>query len=197
MSFIAKTAFSPRKWNNRNNDLQNITGLFGTVSDSTFTAADCSAGLACVKGAGITAGGYQMTAAANGKVDKIYFCNPTDVQRGKFGSNTWALGVETLGLGIPEGTKDTFTEGVVGETYAFGPGNFSTLPDMTTNKYVTISNGMLVGGANAPAAGDGYYFEFDSELGIDEFTESNYNAFKRYNLVLRKASEYVAPSPSV
>lgn len=138
-----------------------------------------------------------MFQASDGKADEIYFCNPTDVQRGKFGSNTWALGVETLGLGAPAGTKECYSKGVVGETYAFGPGNFATLVDATTNKYATISNGKLVGTSSAPAAGSGYYFELDTELGIDTFVEANYNPYSRYNLILRKATEYVAPTPPV
>lgn len=184
MAFIANTAFQPRRWNNRYDDLQTVTGLFGSFSGSDFTAADCSAGFLCNKGAGIPEGGFYMTTAADGKGGALYACNTTDVQRLSNGENTWAVGVDTLGLGIPAGEKNAYPELKVGETYAFGPGNFSTLVT-TTNKYATVANGLLVGTSTAPTAGDGYYFELDTELGIDNFVQGHWNEFARYNLVLR------------
>jgi hypothetical protein len=183
MAFIANTAFQIRRSNDRYEDLQHRTGLYGSFSDGTFTAADASAGLLCNIGDGIPAGGNYMTLAADGS-DKLYAANPTDVQRLTNGDNTYAVGVKTLGLGIPAGTKDAFLELREGESYAFGPGNFSTLVT-TTNKYATVSNGLLVGTSTAPSAGDGWYFELDAEMGIDTFTEANYNAFARYNLVCK------------
>lgn len=180
---ISNYAFQPRRWNNRFDDLQTVTGLFGSFSGDTFTPAACNAGFLCNKGDGIPAGGAYMVAAADGS-EKLYACNPTDVNRLSDGSNTWAVGVETLGLGAREGVKAPFTEIKEGETYAFGPDNFSTLVD-TTNKYATVVNGLLVGASTAPSAGDGWYFELDAELGIDFFVEGNYNAFARYNLVAK------------
>lgn len=184
MSFTANTAFLPRMWNNRNDDLQNIPGQFGAMSDSTWVPADCSAGWLCNKGAHMSGGGYQMTVAADGK-SPIYICNPGDVQRGMIGGNMWAEGAETLGLGIPAGVIDTFSEAKAGETYAFGPGNFSTLVT-TTNIYATISNGQLVGSSTAPSAGSGVYFVLDQGLGIDVFTEGNMVGMSRYNLLCQK-----------
>ena len=61
MAFTASTAFLPRMWNNRNDDLQNIPGLYGSVSGASFITADADAGLACFKGAHMATGGYQMT----------------------------------------------------------------------------------------------------------------------------------------
>lgn len=184
MAFIKDTAFQFRRSNDRNEDLQTVTGLYGSFSGDEFTAEDCSAGFLCNKGKGIPEGGSYMTAAADGS-KKLYACNTTDVQRLANGANKWAVGVNTLGLGIPAGVKGAYTELVEDETYAFGPGDFSTLVDDTTNTFATVANGMLVGAAAAPASG--YYFELDTELGIDWFTEGNGNAFKRYNLVLKKA----------
>lgn len=183
MAFIAETAFQIRRSNDRYDDLQHRTGLYGSFSGSTFTPADASAGLLCNIGDGIPAGGNYMTLAADGAA-KLYAANTTDVQRLTNGDHTWAVGVETLGLGIPAGEKNDFTELKVGETYAFGPGNFSTLVT-TTDKYARVSDGLLVGTDSAPASG--YYFELDTEMGIDAFVEANYNAFSRYNLVLREA----------
>lgn len=183
MAFISNTAFQIRRSNDRYEDLQHRTGLYGSFSGSTFTPADCSAGFLCNIGDGIPAGGNYMTVAADG-TNKLYACNTTDVQRLSNGVNTWAVGVETLGLGIPAGEKNAFTEIREGETYAFGPGNFSTLVT-TTDKYATVVNGLLVGSSTAPSAGDGWYFELDTEMGIDVFVEGKYNAFARYNLVAK------------
>lgn len=184
MSFIADTAFLPRMWNNRNNDLQNVAGQFGAMVSTTWTPADCSAGFLCNKGEHMAAGSYRMTKAANGK-GGIYACNPGDVQRGAIGNGIYAEGVETLGLGIPAGRLDTYSELIPGETYAFGPGNFSTLVDAATNKYATITNGLLVGTNAVPEAGSGIYFQLDEGLGIDVFTEGNTVGMNRYNLLCK------------
>lgn len=181
MAFIENTAFQPRMWNNRNNDLQNIGGFY-QVSGAD---ADCSAGFACNKGEHLVGGGYVMTQAADGTGD-VYFCNPGDVQRGYIGNGLYAEGVETLGLGAPAGVMATYSKAIPGETYAFGPGNFSTLVT-TTSKYATIVNGLLVGSETAPIAGSGIYFELDAALGIDVFTEGNGVAFDRYNMLCCKA----------
>lgn len=186
MSFIAQTAFLPRMWNNRNNDLQNVAGLYGAVSDGEFVPADCSAGFACTKGAHIPGGGYQMTTAADGTGD-VYFCNNGDVQRVPFGTdNLFAVGVETLGLGAPAGELATYSKAIPGETYAFGPGNFSTLVDAETNKFATVVNGLLVGAAAAPETAGTIYFELDEGLGIDTWTEGNIAAFSRYNMLCKR-----------
>jgi hypothetical protein len=185
MAFTASTAFLPRMWNNRNDDLQNIPGLYGSVSGTSFITADTDAGLCCFKGDHMVGGGYQMTIATNGAKD-IYFCNQGDVQRVPFGvDKLFAVGVETLGLGAPAGDLCTYTKAIPGETYAFGPGNFSTIVT-TTNKYATVSNGYLVGSSSAPSVAGTIYFELDAALGIDVFTEANYGAFSRYNLLCRK-----------
>ena len=184
MAFTANTAFQIRRSNDRYDDLQHRTGLYGSFSGSDFTAADADAGLLCNIGDGIPAGGNYMTLAADGTLP-LYAANTTDVQRIAAGDNKWAVGNKTLGLGIPAGVKDDFTELKVGETYAFGPGNFSTLVT-TTNKYATVANGKLSGTSVKPSAADGYFFELDTEMGIDFFTEANYNAFSRYNLKVCK-----------
>lgn len=194
MSFIDKTAFQFRLTNNRYEDLQSITGQFGSVISETWTPADCSAGFACVKGDGIPEGGYKMLVASDGSADAIYFCNPTDVPRiAGHGGNLYAVGDELLGVGAPAGVKETYTKAIVDEVYAFGPGNFSTLVT-TTNKYATISNGLLVGSSSEPDSG--WYLELDSLLGIDVFTEANYAAFARYNMRVKYKAP-VAPAPEV
>lgn len=186
MSFLTNSAFQIRRSNDRYNDLQTVTGLFGSFSGSDFTADDCSAGFLCNKGDGIPSGGAYMTAAANGTA-KLYACNTTDVQRlGAPNGNRYAVGVNTLGLGVPSGNKGAYTELLPGESYAFGPGNFSTLVT-TANKYATVANGLLSGTSVEPSAADGYYFELDAEMGIDWFVEGNGNAYSRYNLIAKHA----------
>lgn len=182
MAYIEKTAFQPRIWNNRNNDLQNLPAVFETSG----AADDCAAGFLCViDDTKLVDGHLVMKANTDGTV-KIYACNPGDVQRGYIGNGLYAEGAETLGLGLPKGRLGTFTEVIPGETYAFGPGNFTGAFDGETNKFATVANGKLVPAASAPAADSGIYFELNRQLGIDEFTEGNGNAFKRYNMVCRK-----------
>lgn len=183
MAFTANTAFQIRRSNDRYEDLQHRTGLYGSFSGSSFITADADAGLLCNIGDGIPEGGNYMTIAADGS-KKLYAVAPTDVQRLTNGENTWAVGVNTLGLGIPADVKDAFLELREGESYAFGPGNFSTLVT-AENKYATVSGGYLVGASSIASNFSGYYFELDTEMGIDAFVEANYNAFSRYNLVLR------------
>lgn len=183
---MSKTAFQIRISNDRYEDLQFFPGLFGAEDDGEFVPADCAAGFLCTKGDHMPAGGYKMATAADG-ADELYACDPSDVQRiGDGNGNLYAVGVRTLGLGIPAGKLDSFCHLVKGETYAFGPDNFSTLVT-ATNKYATVVNGKLVGSSSKPADGSGYYFELDAGLGIDFFVEGNGNAFERYNMILRKA----------
>lgn len=180
---ISTYAFQNRRWNNRHDDLQTLTGLYGSFSGSEFIPAACEAGFLCNKGDGIPAGGFYFGTASDGSA-KLYACDPTDVERLSDASNTWAVGCETLGLGLPSNRKGPFTEIKIGETYAFGPSNFATLVT-ASDKYATVSDGLLVGTSDAPSAGDGWYFELDTEMGIDFFVEGNYNAFSRYNLVAK------------
>ena len=180
---ISNYAFQPRRWNNRFDDLQTVTGLFGSWSGSTFIEASCEAGFLCNKGDGIPAGGAYMVTASDGSA-KLYACNPTDVERLSDGTNTWAVGAETLGLGLPLGKKGPFTEIKVGETYAFAPSNFSTLVT-ASDKFATVSGGLLVGASALDSSFTGWYFELDEEMGIDAFVEGNGNAFDRYNLVAK------------
>lgn len=178
---ISTYAFQPRRWNNRFDDLQTVTGLYGSWSGSTFVSASCEAGFLCNKDEGIPAGGAYMLAASDG-AKTLYACNPCDVERLSDASNTWAVGAETLGLGLPLGKKGPFTEIKEGETYAFGPSNFATLVT-ASDKFATVSGGQLVGASELDSSFAGWYFELDAEMGIDAFIEGNWNAFSRYNLV--------------
>ena len=180
---ISTYAFQPRRWNARYDDLQTITGLYGSWSGTTFVEASCEAGTLCNKDVGIPAGGAYMLLASDGS-QTLYACNPCDVERLSDASNTWAVGAETLGLGLPLGKKGPFTEIKAGETYAFAPSNFSTIVT-ASNKYATVSDGLLVGASELDSSFAGWYFELDEEMGIDAFIEGAWNAFSRYNLVAK------------
>lgn len=178
--------FQIRISNDRYEDLQIIPGQFGSVVSTEWTPAACEQGFLCNKGEHLPTGGYKMTTAADGSL-ALYACSPSDVQRISDGNgNLYAVGVKTLGVGIPAGVIDDYTKLVEDETYAFAADNFSTLVS-TTNIYATVSSGKLVGSSSKPADGSGFYFELDTGLGIDAFTEGKYSGEARYNLILRKA----------
>ena len=88
--------------------MQNITGEYFVST----TPTTCNAGFLCNKGDHMADGGYEMAVAADGSLP-LYACNPSNVRRVPVGDNTYAVGVETLGLGIPAGEKDTFTKLIV------------------------------------------------------------------------------------
>ena len=179
MSFTPETAFQPRVWNNRNNDTQNIAGRFY----SSGRAADCSAGFLCARGEIDADGVSRMTAAANGS-GTVYICNPSDVQRLQSpNGNVYAVGANTLGLGIPAGVTDTFTEAVPGEIYSFGTGNFSDLPE-EGSYFCRVSAGALTPGSAKPSGE--IYFEVLPNLGSEMFTEGNRAAFGQVTVICRR-----------
>ena len=180
---ISNYAFQARRWNNRHDDLQTLTGLYGSWSGTTFIGDSCPSGFLANKGDGIPAGGFYFTTASDGS-DTLYACDPTDIQRVSVGDNLYAVGVETLGLIAPADRRAPFTEIKKGETYAFGVSNFSTLVD-ASNPVATVSDGLLVGASELDSSFAGWYFEIDKEMGIDAFIEANYVAGSRYNLVAK------------
>lgn len=196
MAFIDKTAFEVKNSNIRFNDIQNVPGYFGTVSDNTFTTADCSAGMVCTPSALAPCEGYedfgilngnthQFVAAATGSVTGnpgdhtgLYVCNTHDVQQltGPDG-NVYNVGANTLGLGLPAGNRCTFTELIVGERYKWGEGNFATLPT-TGQGFATLANGLWSGAAAAPTDGSVYAVIERTEA----FIKGLRNAFNGYVL---------------
>ena len=189
MSFLENTAFLPRKWNNRNNDLQNITGRFGSVSGSTFTPADCSSGFLCTVVGAFAPNVAKLVTASSG-ANEIYACNPSDVNRVAQGENLWAVGSNDLGLGLAANVSGTFTKLIPGETYSFGAGNYSAAP--TSEKpYALISSGRLVASEDPPTAASTIYFKRDEMMNEDTFTQGNTGVFSRYNLVCLKTPDYI------
>lgn len=176
MSYIANTAFEISVSNVARNNTQNVTGKFGSFSGTTFTADICSAGFLTVENSLLPNEGYgssylngnawYMVAASNGAADSlgdhtgIYACNNHDVNKAtNTEGNSWNLGAQTLGLPLIANALGDFTEIIIGEQYTFGAGNFSTLAS-STDLYVTISNGLLVGSSSAPNTGSGVYFKY-------------------------------------
>lgn len=167
------------------NQTQNVAGKFGSFAGTTFTGAVCHAGQLVVPHSLIPSEGYEgltdyqgnsfsllngnthyMVNAANGTSGGaygdhtgIYACNSYDVNKATSGSNVWNIGANTRGLDLPANERGDFSEIIIGESYAFAAGNFSTLPADSTYVYATISNGFLVAATSAPAAGSGVYFE--------------------------------------
>lgn len=190
---MANTMFEVKISNVSRNNTQNVTGLFGSFSSSTFTAADCDAGFLCKKNGELPMEGYTgltnksafyMVAATNGAGTigdhtGIYFCDNKDVAV----EGGVAIGANTLGLKLPADTRGAFVEAIIGETYAVGKDNFSTVPT-TGSKYATISNGKLVATSSAPSAGAGLYFVL---AGTSPVSEGSYYWGDRYYITAARA----------
>lgn len=195
MAIIANTAFEVKNSNIRNNDIQNVPGYFGTVSEDTFTAQDCSAGFICTS-AGLTVSeGYasygilngnthNFVAAATGSVDGnpgdhtgLYVCNTHNVQQIKDAlGNVYNVGANTMGLPLPAGERCAFTELIVGERYKWGSGNFSTLPTADGDTFATISNGLWVAADEAPTDGS-VYAVIEREEGFERGTRYAFDGY--------------------
>lgn len=213
MAKIANTAFEVYVSNSKRNDTQNITGKFGTVSGNTFTGDICSAGFLCVKNSRMANEGYEspfslvsgafksvdglkngnsfyMTQATSGVVagatgdhSGIYAANTYDVNKLSDGDMVVNFAGKTLGLAIPKDEKGDFTELVVGESYNFGAGNFSTLPSASLG-YAKIVNGLWVAVAAAPTDG-GIYAEVVDFGG--RFVEGCYDAGQKITLCIKRS----------
>lgn len=192
MAFTKNTMFEVKVSNSVRNQTQNVPGKFGTGTGSSFAPQDCSAGILCVRNGLLPLEGYEgfvdasnnprflngnswyFNVAANGMAGGmygdhtgIYASNTYDVQKLGSGDQQYALGAQTLGLGIPSGNRGDFTEIIIGEQYAFGSGNFSTAP-VAASKFATITNGQLVAAATAPTGGTGVYFKILRKIPVTE-----------------------------
>lgn len=190
--------------NSKRNDLQNVTGKYGTGTGDSFVGVACPAGTLCVENGRLPLRGYEsaglknanswyMNAATSGKVDGlpgdhtgIYACNTYDVNKATAGDLVINFAGKTLGLTVPADERADFTELLVGESYNWGADNFSTLPtDITATPYATIANGLWVAAAAAPTDGSIYAEIVDISK---RFTEGAYDAGAKYTLrILRSA----------
>lgn len=185
MAYIANTMFETKVTNAVFDETLNITGKY----QASNAAADCSAGLLCVRGDNLPNEGYTginnmnayyMTAAADTDLDNIFACNTFDIQTAQTGrGNVYKIGAETLGLGIPADMYGTFTKIVFdgNKIYRFGAGNLSA--DPSTNTYFTIANGLLVPAAAAPTAGKPYFKLVDTGVA----TEGAYASMTYYDVL--------------
>lgn len=194
MGFTASTAFEDRVTNSRFNDLANVAGKFGTVSGTTLTPADCSAGWLCTKSIRLPVEGmsgvenentYAMIAATSSinAGTPVYACNTHDIQYLSDGAgNNYAIGHKTLGLGVPSGRYGTFTNIIFDgqHEYRFGVGNINNT--LSTNKYFTIDAGQLKAQASAPATNGAIYFEL---VGTGNFTEGSSASFGYVDVVAK------------
>ena len=191
MAFIEKTAFEARITNNDRENLSHIAGLY----KASNAAADCSAGLLCVRKGQIPCEGFTgvynentwymeaATTTVNAE-SVIYACDTYDVQLlpGK-GGKLYAVGAETLGLGVPAGRYGNFTRiDFDGQSvYRFGEGNVTLNTD--GDKYFTIADGVLTSTTTKPASDGALYFEL---RGTGKFTEGAGQSFGYYDLVACK-----------
>ena len=183
MAFTANTAFEARIVNDRFDDLANIAGKFFVST----TATDCSAGQLCIRDSLLACEGF-----ANVKNENTWkFVTATSATTASTPlsarapaawpllarptGNLFAVGTETLGLGIPAGRYGSFrrvhfdNESV----YRFGVGNLSAA--LSTNGFLTISDaGLLTPAAAAPATAGTPYFKV---MGTGNFTEGTSASF--------------------
>ena len=181
--FTEKTAFEARVTNNFRDDLINVTGRYQASSADT----DCDAGRLVIRNGQLPCEGFtgvknenawymnDATSTTNaGEV--VYAANTYEVQmlQGKHG-NMYAVGTETLGLGIPAGRDGTFTKIVFDgdHAYRFGIGNVNA--EISTNTFFTIDAGKLKPAAAAPTANGALYFKL---LDTGKFTEGTTASFE-------------------
>ena len=181
--FTEKTAFEARVTNNFRDDLINVTGRYQASSAD----ADCDAGRLVIRTGQLPCEGltgvknenawYMNDATSTTTAGEVvYAANTYEVQmlQGKHG-NMYAVGTETLGLGIPAGRDGTFTKIVFDgdHAYRFGIGNVNA--EISTNTFFTIDAGKLKPAAAAPTANGALYFKL---LDTGKFTEGTTASFE-------------------
>ena len=192
MAFIANTAFEARIVNDRFDDMANIAGKF-TVSDA---AADCSAGLLVKRHDFLPCEGFQSFSVSNENAwefiaaestdtidTPIYACDPHDwplLASPK--GNLYAVGTETLGLGIPANRYGSFRRIHFDNVsrYRFGVGN----ADDATGSYFTIDDGMLKSDTQPGTAGAIYFHK----VGEGTFTEGTTASFDYIDVIACRVS---------
>lgn len=184
MAYIQNTAFEIKVSNHEFDSIANITGIYQNSSQNEA----CSAGFLCVTDELVPNEGYTginnnntwymnaATAAAN-QMAPIYACNTFNVNQVEdpVTGAVYKVGSNTLGLPIPSGMPGTFTQIKFNNVniYRFGIGNVNG--SISTNKFFTISAGLLVPAASAPATSLTPYF---SLLKTGNFTQGAYNGFQ-------------------
>lgn len=215
MSYIANTAFEVYVSNSKRNDLQNITGKFGSFSGATFTPDVCSAGFLCVKNSLLPNEGYEsvfsrgtdtpfatatglkngnswyMVAATNGAAGGMH-----GDHTGIYACNTYDVNRATAGdlvinipgktLGLPIPAGE---RGDFTELIVGEQYNFGAgnFGTLPTSElpYATISNGLLVATNTAPTDGSVYF----DVMNLDgRFIEGAYDGGAKYTLLCRRSA---------
>lgn len=198
MAFIANTAFEARLTNNMYDQKANVAGQYQSSGDP----ADCSAGLLCVRSGKVPNEAFDnpsgtrvynentwfFEAAADTVTmdDVIYACDPHDWPLVTTANgNVYAVGHETLGLGIPAGRFGNFCRiDFDGQSiYRFGIGNLNA--SLGSNTYFTIDTGLLEPAASAPATAGAIYFTLE---GTGTFVAGNGQAFTYVDVIGHKVS---------
>lgn len=191
MAAIDKAAFELRVSNHMYDTTKNITGKY----QESATDAVCSAGVICVPGTRLPLDGYTglynenawiMGVSSAGAEDAIYACNPHDVQQltDPLG-NGYRVGVNTLGLAVPAGKRETFTRLDEGDHIRVGIGLFTTTIG-DSDIVAIVANGKLTPDDDVPTTA-GWYFEI---LGQGTFTVGTFAGMKYADLIVRR--KYVA-----
>ena len=193
MAFIANTAFEARIVNDRFDDLANVAGKF---VDSNSDPADCSAGLLVKRSQLLPCEGLQAASVNNENAwafavaestdtidEPIYACDPHDwplLASPK--GNLFAVGNETLGLGIPAGRYGSFRRIHFDNVsrYRFGVGN----ADDATGSYFTIDDGMLKADSKPATAGAIYF----AKISEGTFTEGTTASFDYIDVIACRVS---------
>lgn len=172
MAFTANTAFEARLTNNMYDQRANVAGQYQVSGDP----ADCSAGWLCVRNGRVPNQAFdnpsgtrvynentwffEAAASTVGIDDVIYACDPHDWPLlASPSGNLYAVGTETLGLGIPAGRFGNFCRvDFDGQSiYRFGIGNLNA--SLGSNTYFTIDDGQLAPTSTAPSTAGAIYFE--------------------------------------
>lgn len=199
MSVIAKTAFEDRITGAIHDPLGIVAGIFHNADDE---AEACSAGfLVKIVGnadnegySGVKCEGtyiMQAVAAADLVGTPIFACDTHNVNQLTDGKNVYKVGCKTLGLAVPAGEVTDFVHVIFDgiHRYRFGVGNANAA--LSTNKFLTIADGLLKPAAAAPTANGTPYFEV---VGTGAFTEGNRASFEYIDVVARTAVASVAAS---
>jgi hypothetical protein len=141
MAFTDNTMFEITVSNSSRNNTQHVSGMYGSMSDNTFTGTDCSAGFLVTPDSLIPSEGYESFDILNGNTwymvnatntsgsghdhTGIYALDVYDVNKVISGDLQYNLGAHTLGLGLPSGVRGDFCELIIGEQYTWGAGNLS------------------------------------------------------------------------
>ena len=192
--FIANTGFSARLTNNDYDKLAHIAGLY----QESGSAADCSAGMLCVRGnrtpcEGFPSGTlntntfYMEAATAAATVDDVIYAADTyDNQLLSDGAgNNYAMGHRTLGLGIPAGRYGNYTRIDFDNqsVYRFMAGNVTI--NTTGDTYFTIADGLLTSATAKPTTAGTIFFTL-VETGTE--TEGVYAGGTYYDLMACKVT---------